>query len=67
MRSAIFLSLLQKQCYDASFGQKRPPVGGTLNEEDMFDRTTVGRARGGAQTGESGQKEKTAPGVGASP
>src|SRR5271165_117775 len=28
----------------------------------MFDRTPVGRARGGSEAGESGQKEKTAPG-----
>ncbi len=62
----ILLSRLQNPCYRASFGQKRPPVGGTFNEASMIDRTTVGRARGGAQAGEAGQREKTAPGVGAS-
>jgi len=64
---AIFLSLLPKSCYGASFGQKRPPGGGVFNEAGMFDRTTVGRARGGAQAGESGHKEKMALGVRASP
>jgi hypothetical protein len=54
--STILLSLFQNQCYDASFGQKAPQIAAGFHEVGMVDWTKVGRPRGEAQAGESGQE-----------
>jgi hypothetical protein len=54
--STIFLSIFRNPCYGGSFDQKTALIAAEFNEAGMVDWTTVGRARDGAQAGESGQE-----------